>query len=296
MVRTRCAFCVGGLLVLVLAACSSFSASTDAPTDGGTDGGTPEGDASDASEAGDGGPLLDADAGTSAYAAVVLADRPIAYWRMGAKTGITIANEVGGSNALLLQGSVSLGAAGALNGDNDTAIRFDGLTKGYAVAENARPFDFANGAPFTIEWWAKHEPVDGGAPFQHMIGAAEGSTPVSGNGYFAYWSGDTQVQVEFAAPNHDVTLTAATPPGWKYYALVFDGANVSLVIDGTVEASKPPTGKLATRQSSFVVGATSGTTPSGIGGYGFAGLIDEVAVYDKALSLARINAHHQAAK
>ena len=288
---------VGAVLVLALTACSTFSASTDPPADGGTDGSTPQGDAPDTSDAGDaGGPVLDADAGTSAYAAAVLADGPLAYWRMGAKTGFSIANEVGGSNALLLQGSVGLGAAGALSGDDDTAVRFDGLTKGYAVAVDARPFDFPSGVPFTIEWWAKHEPVDGGSQFQHMISAAEGATPVTGNGYFVYWSGDTQVQVEFAAPTHDITLTAPTPSGWKYYALVFDGTNVSLVIDGTVEDSRLPTGTLAARQSSFVVGATSGSTPGAIGGYGFAGLIDEVAVYDKALSLSRINAHHQAAK
>ena len=284
--------------LLVFAACASFSASPEATADGGApeggapEGGTPEGGTP---EGGDGGTLPPADAGTSAYRAAVLADGPIAYWRMGTKSGVLIPNEVGGTNALILQGRFDLGRPGAIAGDDDTAIRFDGLTTGYARAVDPRPFDFASGAPFTIEWWAKHEPVDGGAAFQHMIAASEGTSPRSGNGYFVYFAGDTQVQAEFEVPDAGSTLTAQSPLGWRHYALVFDGMIVSLVVDGTVVASKAAMGKLAARTSAFVVGATSGRTSSDIGGYGFAGLIDEVAVYDKALSLPSIVAHHQSA-
>jgi hypothetical protein len=295
MVSSKRAILVASLLVV--GACSSFSSSSEPPT-GGPDAATPEGGATDALDAADTSTPPGADAALARYPAAVLADGPIAYWRMGAKVGPKIPNEVDPSNALILQGSAALGAEGALTGDVDTAMRLDGLSTGYAVAENARPFDFAGGVPFTIEWWAKHDIVAGGATFQHMIGAATGSTPATGNGYFVYWSGDNAVQAELAAPTLVSTLTASpvAPMVWKYYALVFDGADVSLVIDGTVAATKAAIGKPSARSSAFVVGATSGTTPSGIGGYGFAGLIDEVAVYAKNLTVAQLATHFSAAK
>ena len=275
--------------VLALAACSSFAASSaDSPDAGVAEGGLPDVTRPDAS--------VDDGATPERYPAAVLADGPIAYWRMGITSGSTIPNEVDPSNPLTLQKNVQLGRPGALQGDSNTAIAFDGLNEGYAVATDPRPFDFPNAAKFTIEWWANHVRVDGGSTFQHMIGAAQGSTPQTGNGYFAYWNADAKVQVEFAQPNAVTTLTSTTALGWKYYALVFDGTNVALFVDGAQEASKIASGKLAARASAFVVGATSGSTPGGIGGYGFSGSMDEVAIYDKALSLPQIVAHYDAAR
>jgi hypothetical protein len=77
---------------------------------------------------------------------------------------------------------------------------------------------------------------------------------------------------------------------YAYYVATFDGAKVSFYIDGTLASSKPVDGSIATRMTEFVIGRESST-----GRYHFAGAIDEVAVYDKALSTVQVIAHRDLA-
>src|SRR6185295_12347408 len=94
----------------------------------------------------------------------------------------------GHRNELVLQGGGhALGAPGAIAGDGDTAIRFDGVSS-YATAVRPRDFDFPASAPFTIECWARREPLaDGGdgAYFQHLLGNSAGGPP-NRNGFLLY--------------------------------------------------------------------------------------------------------------
>src|SRR5262249_32219139 len=109
----------------------------------------------------DGGTLGDG-ASASKYRSLIMSDTPIGYWRMNITSGSIIADETNHRNSLVLQGSgVERGAKGAIAGDSDTSLRITDRST-YAQAQNARPFDFPNGAPFTIEFWARFDPLDGG--------------------------------------------------------------------------------------------------------------------------------------
>jgi hypothetical protein len=107
-------------LIGAFVACSSFSENATPETD--TDAGA-EGAAADGALARDA--VVDAAAGTSAYRALVMADAPIAYWRMGVKAGLFIPDETAGKNDLILQGTnaYTLGAPGAIPGDDDARSR-----------------------------------------------------------------------------------------------------------------------------------------------------------------------------
>jgi hypothetical protein len=80
------------------------------------------------------------------YASAVLADHPVAYWRLGEASGTTAID----SSAHLQTGAyfngVSLGQPGALPGDPNTAARFDG------VNDHAQ-FPNPVGDDFTVEAW-----------------------------------------------------------------------------------------------------------------------------------------------
>src|SRR5688572_10082323 len=112
---------------------------------------------------------VDTDAKFSKYRNAVLADKPLAYWRMGIQQGSSlIKDETGNGNDLVLQGGGhTFGRAGALAGDDDTALGFDGKGSRAVLIGDARAFDFPNRAPFTIECWAFRETVrpDGGGGF-----------------------------------------------------------------------------------------------------------------------------------
>ena len=258
-------------------------------------------------EVADGGvPLLDAlfrdvmaEGSESTYRGVVLADAPIAYWRMGIGNGPIVPDESGHQNDLLLQGGGhGLGARGAIIGDSDTAIRFDGVNS-YALAAHPRAFDFPARAPFTIECWARRDPLpDGGegAYFQHLIGGAAGGPP-NRNGFLLYMlpvsASAPYLAFEYDVPDGD-QLGLQGPLGalyaYAHYAVAFDGARAWVYVDGVLATSADVVGSISGRSSELAIGREDST-----GRYNFSGAIDEVAVYDKALTREQIERHHTVA-
>jgi len=70
-------------------------------------------------------------------------------------------------------------------------------------------------------------------------------------------------------------------PTWFHVALTYDGSFIRLYINGTL--SQPPTpysGLIDTNEYDFYIGRW------------FHGIIDEVALYDEALSQTEINNHY----
>jgi hypothetical protein len=235
------------------------------------------------------------------YRGAVLADGPVAYWRMGIASGSIVPDESGHHNDLALQGTGhTLGVTGAIGKDTDRAIGFDGVNS-HAVAVRPRDLDFPASAAFTIECWARRDRVaDGGSGeyFQQIVSAAAGGPP-NRNGYLLYvLPSDANPSLlrttfEYDAPDKgQVGLDGPLAPlaAYTYYVATFDGAKVSFYIDGTLASSRPVDGSIATRMTEFVIGRESST-----GRYHFAGAIDEVAVYDKALSTAQVIAHRELA-
>jgi hypothetical protein len=289
MTDMRIAFiAILGLTALGFAACSSFSSDDGegSPDASSVDANAPlEGAAPDSGLPGDAG---DAATAVDKYSAAVLADAPLAYWRMAISSGLTIPDATGHGHALFLQGGgFTLGVPGAIaDGGGDDAIRFDGIN-GSAAADDSRPFDFPNDAPFTIECWARYEALDGGGgSFPTLFSSVSGAAS-SANGYTLYIS-KIGSSVQFNYGNaQTVTGPAIVDSAWRHYAASFDGTVSRLFVDGQM-VSKPTDAGITTRTSVFTVAGRSG------GSEYFPGSIDEVAVYDKALTLAQIIAHIEA--
>jgi hypothetical protein len=234
------------------------------------------------------------DSGGSAYAAAVLADSPIAYWRMGGGSGSTISNEVGGGNALTLMGQLTRGVSGAIAGDTDTAVELAG---GYAVAVDARPFDFDGRAPFTIELWARHNPNVPGADFEHLISNwdSDPSSTTTPNGYAIYlYDSPRRFAFEWDVskpPQYSAFALADAGGGWAHYVAAFDGQTARLFVNGVLSNSGDSgaigPGQLRARSSSFYLGSEPTLSKPYIGS------IDEVAVYASALGADRIALHYR---
>ena len=83
----------------------------------------------------------------------------------------------------------------------------------------------------------------------------------------------------------NATGTASLPTNtWSHLAVAWDGATLRLYVDGAQVASKAVTGSLAASTAPFRIGG------NGIWGEYFSGAIDEVRVYDHALTPAEIQA------
>jgi hypothetical protein len=229
----------------------------------------------------------------AAYPTAVLEAEPLAYWRMGVASGVSVPDESGNDNPLVLQGGGhELGLEGAIRADDDTAIRFDGESS-FAIVTDSSAFAFENAAPFTLEAWALRE-TGGSSYFQQLYSSMDG-VPGNRNGFILYLLPEPQGQdsarsaFEYDRPGTEVGLFGTLPEAgvWAHYAATFDGATVGLYVNGTlVDMASAPAGGITARIVSFTIGRGAEGD-----GYYFKGVMDELAVYPRALSLLEIATH-----
>ncbi len=77
-----------------------------------------------------------------------------------------------------------------------------------------------------------------------------------------------------------ITASVSTPTNWHHYVLTYDGANQKLYIDGVQASSSALTGAIATNATNLKVGDL------------FSGPIDEVRIYNRALTAEEVKEHY----
>jgi hypothetical protein len=227
------------------------------------------------------------------YSSVIIADTPLAYWRLGeASTTPIAADSSGGAtsyNGFYTRG-VTSGVTGAITGDPDTAASFDGASAFVVVPNGSNgPFDLRNG--FTLEAWI----INNGQSGVGQAGRIVSNRATGGYGFGILHTGtpDRVRFTTFGVKDYDSDLTVVPEDGnWHHVAVVFDSTNAAnFYLDGkptdTIMGPGPANGSTA----DLNIGRNPGTTQE----Y-FNGSIDEVAVYNYELTAAQIAAHYAAAK
>lgn len=288
IVRRRSTFAVGmrGLVAaaatvaVAIAACSLFTDSAGlagaSAADGG-DGDALRGDAdvadvvtTDAADAGG-----DSSADANAYRDAVLADKPLAYWPFDEAAGSSFAKDIVGGQVASVVKAATFGVAGAVKG----AVAFDGT--GYLTAGDH--FDFVGAQPFSIELWAK---TPGGDGNYHNLVEKRATVGSTLNGYVVYFLGDdagTQINAQ------EWFASGASRGGWGkvtvdelvHFVWTFDGAKVHLYVD----AIESPSNYTAD-------GGPIDTAAELVIGGGYKGIVDELALYDHALTIERVSEHY----
>ncbi len=222
----------------------------------------------------------------NSYAAIVMADRPAAYWRLS-ETGSAIALDyAGGYDGIYVDGAVQR-QPGALKDDADTAAGFDGFSGMVEVPHAAA----LNGTQYTIECWAK---VVGGSGIYRSPLTSRAGSPERGYIFYAtpadvweHWTGQGP-----AGGWNGIAGPAVVYDEWTYLVATCDGTTKRFYVNG-VEAgsSTTPFGPNTDRPLRIGAGATDSPT----GNFFFYGDVDEVAVYPTALPAERIALHYGAA-
>ena len=211
------------------------------------------------------------------YSAAVLADSPIIYWRLGDTSGTTAVDSSGNSHDGTYTGSPVMSVAGALVGDADTCVTFDGTNDKVDITYGA----FMDATNITVEAWIK----------------------TTATGLRAIWDRDKSLrvwQMLLNSGNLQFTkiggtggnVTAATTGlslndgNWHHLVATYDGTNIKLYVDGAL-AQTTAAGALSTAAAAMSVGVNNTSTAR------FNGQIDEAAYYGTALSAARILVHYQ---
>jgi hypothetical protein len=288
--RRTVATTAGAFAVIAAAACSlttsldGLSNGAEAPGDGG--GGT-----TDALVAAD-HPTANADSATSGdagggspYAAVVLADAPILYSRLG-ETDLTkpALDSSKSARPAEFKTGVACGLPGAIANDLDTSCSFDGKTSAVFVP-NGPTFGGAPAPSYSLEGWA--HPTTFVGPNGHVVAAVEQE---ANDGYSIFFYADPRPRFERETPMGTDGVVGVPISGATFVHLVgtFDGTTQRLYVDGVLEqqgvSSKTFPGN---DNAPFSIGANSQADTNR-----FVGEIDEVALYDHVLTPERIKLHH----
>jgi len=209
-------------------------------------------------------PVPSGGAKADAYEALVVGDEPIAYWRFEEVAGPIATARVGELGAF--QGNPRYAQPGPISGSR--AVALDGDGDWIDVVDLELPGDF------TIEGWiffCENDISNDDA----LVGNTDGGPNLNFfDARLRLWTGELDV-AEIATP-----MDLAR---WYQVAAVRAGGAVELYVDGISAAH----GGFA---DPFRIG-----TLGNAGGGTLAGLIDEVAIYDHALSAEQLAAHAAAA-
>jgi hypothetical protein len=220
------------------------------------------------------------------YRDAVLADAPIAYWRFGEPSGTVAHDESGHGNDASLGGGITWGAAGALVGDADTAIRLDG-TDGLDAGTR---FDFAGNDPYSLEAWLRPEAIDN--TYRHLYSKDDQSRATGREQYGVFVQASEGLAYERWVAGGSAKVVAPLPAlnRWIHVVGTYDGSKMTLYVDGAVVAVRLDTRAQLTKPVTEYVGCKA--AQSGV----IRGALDEMAIYDHALTSDRVTAHKTASR
>jgi hypothetical protein len=174
-------------------------------------------------------------------------------------------------------------------GNLDEAYDFDG-TSGYIRAAGSTATLNLPSA-LTLTAWVKH---NSNSNPQHIVNKSDAGNFDSGYRIAAWWANPTGYSLEFydeSEGQHIVDDGAAPPVGtWVHVAGTWDGNTMRIYRNGSLRGTIPFSGTIGTPNEDLFIGV--------ILGFGFLqgffdGLIDEVRIYDRALSDSEIAAAMQ---
>jgi hypothetical protein len=218
----------------------------------------------------------------SSYADAVIADGPLGYWRLDDTTPALARDEMGQHDGSY-SGACVLGVPGAL-GAGDTAVTFDAQTC-EVDADTGPSFSFPNGASLTIELWADVTQID--ASVRWLVSYKTPSAPDISYSLAIY---DQMLWFEMVNDtSSELYMPMAPPsPGYHHIAVTVQPGEQRIYLDGTMAAQQAfPNPTLPPTSAALVFGHYARPTLTNF----YGGRLDEIAIYDRALTQAEIEAH-----
>jgi hypothetical protein len=160
-------------------------------------------------------------------------------------------------------------------------LSFDGVNDWVTVADSAS-LDLVSG--MTVEAWVRPSRLGGWRTvvFKERSGGVVYGLDADAAG------GRPLGQVDIGGERNAVGSASLPLNVWSHLAVTFDGSVVRLFVNGVQAGSLPFVGSMAASTGPLRLGG------NGVWGEWFAGLIDEVRVYNRALSANEIQQDMQA--
>ena len=220
-----------------------------------------------------------------AYTALVMADNPMAFWRLDETNGTT-AFDAAGAHDGAYSGSMTRGAGGALPKVADFCVHFTGG----GVQVPYTPVLNPNGA-FSVEFWANPDTTSTYVPMasQYRAGSAR-----DGWAFYDYNDGNSW-ELQLGNANGVSHYAYNGPPApqagtWYQVCMVWDGTNtLSLYSENNLVGRNTTVANGGTYVPNSVNPLVIGQRNDG--NFAFHGLMADVAVYNYALTQTQISNH-----
>lgn len=245
------------------------------------------------------------------YAKVVVADGPVAYWRLDEASGSPAATDAVGSFDGTFTDTSGSGVFGyqvptGIPHETDPGLFVtNGATVTVPFAHELNP-----DGPWSVEGWYQPNSLD---DYRVVLSSEYNVYPNPYNGWYIYQQPNATFAFVpqpgngfiVAGPNDPAHNNQIVPGNWYHLVVTDDGTGFFVYINGELRASFPVSG------IAFIPNGT-GINPDGspgvTAGYGatvlgrrtdnafggFSGTIDDVAFYNKALTLQQVQNHYAA--
>ena len=195
----------------------------------------------------------------------------VAAYAFDAGSGATVADATGNGNT----GTIA-NATWSASGHTGSALSFNGSNAWVTVPDSAS-LDFTTG--YTLEAWVKPTAANG----QWRAAVIKEDPTRSELDYGLYAATDTgppSAHVLVGNPPDTYLRGSSAPPlnSWTHIAATYDGTTLRVYANGVQQASKAVSGAITTANGALRIGGDA------VWGEYFAGLIDDVRVYNRALS------------
>jgi photosystem II stability/assembly factor-like uncharacterized protein len=221
------------------------------------------------------------------YISTILSDQPAAYWRLDETTGNAIDLTGNGHNGTY-GASVARNVPGLLANDGDTAVQFG--AKNDSTNSIQIPGWERGTAGFSVEFWVQFNSFPANE-FENLVG--DGAGALNFNFMVYRVISDSRILAHCQTTYRYYTLTSVTSfkTGEAHHVVsTCDGHFLRLYIDGTEDPASPVAviGTLVNTSNPVFIGKDlRESTPSAV--------IDEVAIYNRALTADQVAKHFQTA-
>nr|WP_245192659.1 LamG domain-containing protein [Arthrobacter pigmenti] len=228
---------------------------------------------------------------TGNYAVEVIADSPGYFYHLEeGQPGIMADSSGNGRDSSYPVGGVTYNVAGPLVKMNNRAARFDG-SSGSLITGTRHD----NPQTFTLEAWFNTTTTRGG----QIIGFANNTSIANASRHdrtvYMLNSGQLAFGVRPGSRRTIFTQTRYNDGGWHHLAATLSPAGIVLYVDGELAARDTRYTSADPYNGYWQTGAGQlANWPSRPASNYFAGTIDEVAIYTRALTLAQVRAHYSA--
>jgi len=231
---------------------------------------------------------------SGSYTEAVFAKNPVAYWPFNETEGSVVFDNIGGRQGRVSPLGATLGATGPLPPDflgfssNNTAVATDGA----AAPDSGQvlvPYDPTLNTPqFSVSFWVMPGGTGTGTPLANV----HYSSPRSG-----WWIRQNSGGWRLYLYNQNGTTAALDITGggapvvgaWSHVAMVYDGVKGHVYVNGVEAASGTAAGFVPNTDAPLTLGTRSEN------GTPWPGSLDEVLLFDRALSADEIQALYHTA-